>query len=204
MLKVGLTGGIGSGKSTVAERLAGLGAGVVDADLLSRELTEPGSAALEEMASVFGREILTSDGALDRSALRVRAFADPAMRARLESILHPRIRALMSERVAALSSPYAILVVPLLLETGQDSLVDRVLVVDVPEEVQVQRVQKRSGLPPDEIGRIMSSQIGRAERLAHAHDVIDNSGPSSALGPQIDALHQLYLSMAKNRPAQAG
>jgi dephospho-CoA kinase len=198
VLLIGLTGGIGSGKSTVADLFARLGAGVVDTDLLARELTEPGTPVLARIAAEFGTEILSPDASLNRSRLRKRVFADPAARARLESLLHPPIRELMLERAAALPSPYAILVIPLLLETGQDALVDRVLVVDCPESVQVERVHRRSGLPEDEIARIMGSQIPRAERLSRADDVIDNQGDPDALPPQVERLHRAYLALAES------
>ena len=199
MLLIGLTGGIGSGKSTVAGLFARLGAGVVDTDLLARELTGPGTPVLARIVGEFGTEILSPDASLNRSRLRKRVFADPAARARLESLLHPPIRELMLERAATLSSPYAILVIPLLFETGQDVLVDRVLVVDCPEQVQLERVHQRSGLPGDEIARIMGSQIPRAERLSRADDVIDNQGDPEALPPQMERLHGAYLALAESR-----
>lgn len=200
MLKIGLTGGIGSGKSTVAERLAALGAGVIDTDLIARELTEPGTPTLARIATEFGPQILAADGTLNRAALRQRVFLDPTARARLESILHPAIRARMLERTAALQTPYAVLAVPLLFETGQDSLMDRVLTVDCPEEIQIARVQQRNGLARDEIVRILASQIPRAERCARADDIVDNGGPLDALGPQIERLHRRYLQLAASRP----
>lgn len=199
MLLIGLTGGIGSGKSTVADLFARLGAGVVDTDLLARELTGPGTPVLARIAGEFGTEVLNPDASLNRSRLRQRVFADPAARKRLESLLHPPIRELMLERAAALPSPYAILVIPLLLETGQDALVDRVLVVDCPEPVQLERVHQRSGLPEDEITRIMGSQIPRTERLSRADDVIDNQGDPDALPPQVERLHRAYLALAESR-----
>ncbi len=187
MLKIGLTGGIGSGKSTVADLFAGLGAGVIDTDRLARELTEPGTATLARIGAAIDG-VLNPDGSLDRAALRGRVFADPAVKARLESILHPPIRTLMLERAASLQAPYAVLVVPLLFETGQESLMDRVLVVDCAESVQVERVMRRNGLPEAEVARIIASQVPRAERLARAHDVIDNGrGPeaSGTTGPAV-------------------
>ena len=196
MLKIGLTGGIGSGKSTVAERLAALGAGAIDTDRIARELTEPGTPTLARIEEELGPGILTADGALDRGALRQRVFLDKAARARLEAILHPPIRALMLERAAALRTPYAVLSVPLLFETGQDTLMDRVLAVDCPEEIQIARVQRRNGLPREEIERILASQIPRAERLARADDIVDNGGDLAALAPQIERIHRLYLTLA--------
>jgi dephospho-CoA kinase len=196
VFKAGLTGGIGSGKSSVADLFGGLGAGVIDTDLLARELTEPGTPTLARIVCDFGVEVLSLDGALDRGRLRERVFRDRVARSRLESILHPRIRELMLERAAKLRAPYAILVVPLLFETGQETLMDRVLVVDCPKETQIQRVQRRSHLAPAEIARILASQVSRAERLARADDVIDNSGELADLAPQVERLHRSYLDLA--------
>lgn len=195
MFRVGLTGGIGSGKSTVAERFAAFGVGIIDTDLLARELTEPGTPTLARIGAEFDA-VLLPDGSLDRAALRGLVFADPAVRARLESILHPPIRGLMLERAACLGAPYVILMVPLLLETGQESLADRVLVVDCPEPTQIARVGRRSLLGEAEVKRIIASQIPRALRLARADDVIDNGGGPQALGPQVERLHRAYLALA--------
>lgn len=199
MLKVALTGGIGSGKSTVSDHLAALGAAIIDTDLLSRELTTPGHPVLALIAEAFGPGVLREDGGLDRAALRRLAFADAPSRARLEAILHPRIRELMLMRLAEVHAPYAVLVIPLLLETGQAPLADRVLLVDVPREVQIRRVQSRSRLELQEIERILASQVGRDERLARADDVIDNSGDLCALLAQVESLHQRYLALAALR-----
>lgn len=199
MLRIGLTGGIGSGKSTVADLFSRLGAGIVDTDLLARELTEPGTPILARIASEFGAQVLGPDGSLNRAWLRESVFGDPSARIRLEALLHPPIRDLMLQRAAALHSPYGILVIPLLYETGQESLVERVLVVDCPESLQVERVRRRSGLPAAEIARIMGSQITRAERLAKADDVIDNQGEPDTLPPQVERLHRAYLAMAESR-----
>ncbi|WP_295392254.1 dephospho-CoA kinase [uncultured Thiodictyon sp.] len=197
MLTIGLTGGIGSGKSTVAERFAALGAGVIDTDLLARELTEPGTATLGRIAAAFDA-VLQPDGQLDRAALRALVFADPAARRRLESILHPPIRALMLERAAQLPTPYAVLVIPLLFETGQETLVDRVLAVDCPEPLQIERVCRRSGLAAAEVARIVATQVPRIERLARADEAIDNQGEPAELGPQIERLHRRYLALARS------
>jgi dephospho-CoA kinase len=194
-----LTGGIGSGKSSVAELFAGLGAGVIDTDLIARELTEPGTPTLARIVADFGSEVLSPDGTLDRGALRERVFRDRVARTRLEAILHPSIRELMLERVAKLRAPYALLVVPLLFETGQETLMDRVLVVDCPEETQIERVQRRSQLSRAESERILASQVSRAERLARADDVIDNSGALAALAPQVERRHRSYLDLAAGR-----
>jgi dephospho-CoA kinase len=196
MLVIGLTGGIGSGKSTVADALAARGAGVIDTDVIARELTEPGQAVLAEIAATFGTELIGPDGRLDRDALRTQVFSDADARARLEGILHPRIKDRMLELLAALDSPYAVLVIPLLFETNQHTLVDRVLVVDVPETAQRERVRRRSGLSPSEIDRIVASQISRAERLARADDILDNSGDLPALLAQAERIHRIYIALA--------
>lgn len=197
MLVVALTGGIGSGKTTVSDLFAELGAGVIDTDLLSRELTSPGSPALSEIATELGPGMLGPDGALDRTALRQRVFADPAARGRLEGILHPRIRSLMLERLAGLEAPYAVLVIPLLLETGQQVLADRVLVVDAPEQIRIDRVHRRSGLAESEIQAIIASQASRDQRLARADDIIDNSGGPERLRHQVEQLHRRYLTLSE-------
>lgn len=201
MLLIGLTGGIGSGKSTVAELFTRLGAGTVDTDLLARELTAPGTPTLASIAAQFGADILSPEGSLDRARLRERVFANPTERARLEALLHPPIRGLMLERAAQLRAPYVILVIPLLFETGQQSLIHRVLVVDCPEATQVERVRQRSGLSDSEISGIMQTQAPRAERLARADDIIDNQGDPEALQPQVERLHQRYLALAKGASA---
>jgi len=196
MLVVALTGGIGSGKSTVSVRLAELGVPVIDADLIAHELTAPGEPALAAIRDAFGAEVLTADGSLDRAALRARVFSDASARKRLEAILHPRIRERMLARLARLAAPYAVLVIPLLFETGQASLADRVLVVDLPEEEQIRRVRARSGLTEEQIRRILASQAARQVRIAGADDTIDNSGDRAGLVAQVDALHRRYLALA--------
>ncbi|WP_296805809.1 dephospho-CoA kinase [Thiocapsa sp.] len=197
MLVIGLTGGIGSGKSTVADALAARGAAVIDTDVIARELTEPGQPALAEIAAAFGNNLIAGDGRLDRDALRAQVFSDPEARVRLEGILHPRIKDRMLERLAALHAPYAVLVIPLLFETNQHTLVDRVLVVDIPESAQRERVRRRSGLTHGEINRIVASQISRAERLARADDILDNSGERPALLAQVEHLHGKYIALAE-------
>lgn len=194
--RVALTGGIGSGKSTVAAQFADLGVMVSDADAISHRLTGPGGEALPAIATAFGAEMIDANGALDRARMRQQVFADPEARHRLEGILHPLIRARMLAETDASSSPYALLMIPLLLETGQQSLVDRVLVIDLPEALQIRRVQERSGLAPDEIARILATQVSRTERLAAADDVIDNSAEQQGLRPQVEQLHQTYLELA--------
>jgi dephospho-CoA kinase len=196
LFKIGLTGGIGSGKSAASEQFARLGAAVVDTDLLSRELVEPGQPALEEIAAAFGPGVLTADGRLDRPALRRRVFSDTAERQRLEAILHPRIRAEMLRRAEQADAPYVVLVIPLLIETGQQALVDRVLLIDVPEAVQRQRVAVRDGLSAGQIDRIMAAQTDRATRRLHADDILLNDGNPTDLQARIAALHRRYLALA--------
>ena len=194
---VGLTGGIGSGKSAAADEFARLGATVVDTDAISHELTQKGGAAMPEVMKLFGPEFVV-EGAMDRKRMRDHVFADPQARRKLEGLLHPMIRAESARRIAAAPGPYVIHVVPLLIESPDyRKRVDRVLVVDVPEETQVERVRLRSGLAADEVRRIMRGQVARAERLAAADDVIDNAGPRDALRNQVAALHQKYLQSAK-------
>jgi len=195
MLIIGLTGGIGSGKSTVAGYFAQQGIPVIDADQLARELVAPGSPALLEIASAFGPDILLADGSLDRPQLRRLAFADPSQRRRLEAILHPRIYAEMRHRSQALEAPYCIWVIPLLLETGKTALTDRVLVVDAPESVQRQRVLARAGMDEDTLEAILRSQVSRNERLHAADDVIVNDADLSHLQQQVTALHHQYLAL---------
>lgn len=195
---VGLTGGIGSGKSRAAEAFAALGAEVVDTDAIAHQLTAPGGGALGAIVEAFGADALGADGAMDRSRMRERVFRDPAARRRLEAILHPMIRNESQHRVAAARAPYVVLVVPLLVESpGYRDRVARVLVVDCPEDEQVARVVARSRLAPAEVQRIIATQAPRARRLAAADDVIDNSGDMDALGTQVLALHQRYLELAR-------
>jgi dephospho-CoA kinase len=197
-LVVGLTGGIGSGKSAAAEQFARLGAAVVDTDEIARTLTAPGGGAMPHIKSLFGDAFVAPSGAMDREAMRRRVFADPAAKRALERLLHPMIRAESERRIAEAQAPYVVHVVPLLIESaGYRSRVDRVLVVDAPEEVQVERVRARSGLGEAEIRAIMHSQASRAERLAAADDVIDNRGTLQALRDQVAALHEKYLRLAK-------
>lgn len=198
---VGLTGGIGSGKSTVAERFRALGATVVDTDEISRRLTGPEGAAMERLGAEFGRKYLTAEGALDRAAMRRLAFEDPTARARLEAILHPAIRAAADEALAAAAGPYAMVVVPLLYETrGYAGRVARVLVVDCPEALQLERTAARSGLAPGEVRAIMAAQWPRWRRLQMADDVVWNGGEAAALGPQCERLHRRYAASATIAP----
>jgi dephospho-CoA kinase len=193
MLRVGLTGGIASGKSTVADMFAGLGAGVVDTDTVAREVVSPGEPGLEAVVAEFGAEILQPNGELDRRALRNIVFSEPERRELLESILHPLIRARTLQLVEELDTPYAIIVVPLLLETGFDELVERVLVVDCPEAQQLKRLCRRDNVGETEAQAMLAAQIDRQARLARADDVVDNSGDLQATRTQVAALHERYL-----------
>jgi len=197
MFTVGLTGGIGSGKSTVADCFAALGVPVIDTDVLARDLTAPGGAALDAIRAAFGDAVMQADRSLDRAALRRRVFADAGARRQLEAILHPRIRQAVELKLAALIAPYALVVIPLLVETGgYRDLLNRVLVVDCPEELQIARVVARSGLTPDEVKAILAAQAGRAERLAAADDVIVNAASPEPLPAQVATLHQHYQLLA--------
>lgn len=195
---IGLTGGMGSGKSVVAEMFARRGALIVDTDAIAHELTSPGGAAIDAIRESFGSDYITPDGALDRARMRALVFRDPRSRRRLERILHPRIRAEGSARIAAATSPYAILVVPLLVESGfERKRYQRVMVVDCEESTRIERVMRRSLLPEDEVRRILATQVSRRERLDAADDVVDNSGALDELEPQVDRLHQMYLALAR-------
>ena len=198
---VGLTGGIGSGKSTVADLFADLGARVVDTDVIAHELTGPQGAAMPVITAVFGDSIRLAEGGLDRAAMRRLVFSDPSARSRLQDILHPMIRRESEARcLSASGAPYVLLVVPLLLESGgYRQRVDRILVVDCDEAVQVSRVMARSGLTDLEVRAIMATQASRAERLAAADDVLENSQGRENLGARIGALHQRYLELAGAR-----
>ena len=194
---VGLTGGIGSGKSAAATLFEEFGAAVVDTDAIAHELTAPGGTAIAPIRAAFGDEVVAPNGALDRAAMRRKVFSDVQAKGRLEAILHPMIRAEADRRSAASRAPYVVLVVPLLVESGgYRSRVQRVAVVDCPEEIQVARVMSRSGLSAEEARAIMAAQVGRAQRLAAADDVIDNGGELAALRPQIEALHRQYMEIA--------
>jgi len=198
-LVVGLTGGICSGKSAVAAAFAERGADVTDTDVISHQLTAPGAAGYDAIVKAFGPRVLDGDGTLDRAALREVVFADEGARRRLESLLHPLIRAAALSDVGGWSGPYGILVVPLLLERGGlTNIVDRVLVVDCMEEQQVERVRRRSGLAESEVRAIMAAQLSRAERLAAADDVIDNSGAPEHIPESVAALDRRYRELARS------
>ena len=194
---VGLTGGIGSGKSTVAERFGKLGVAVIDSDEIAHELTRPGGAAIGPIRKAFGAGLIGADSALDRARMRKLAFGDVAAKKKLEAILHPLIREESARRSERADSAYAILVVPLLAEGGIDrSRYARVLVVDCTEAQQVERAVRRGGLSESEVRAILAAQATREQRLALADDVIDNSGPPDALERQVSRLHGKYLALA--------
>jgi dephospho-CoA kinase len=234
MFTVGLTGGIGSGKSTVADCFAAHGVPVIDTDVIARELTAPGGAALDAIRAAFGETVMQTDGTLDRAALRRRVFSDADARRQLETILHPRIRRVVEQTLAALAAPYVLIVIPLLVQrqdhpqgagrgckadksattthrpkgerlaaypsrvetSGYGDLLNRVLVVDCPEDLQIARVMARSGLTHDEVKAILAAQAGRAERLAAADDVIVNTATPAALRAEVATLHRRYLAFS--------
>jgi dephospho-CoA kinase len=203
-LVIGLTGGIGSGKTEVARAFATLGADVADADDAARAVSARGSPGFADVVAAFGPEAVGPDGELDRAWLRRRVFSDAEARARLESILHPLVHAYLDQMLAAWRAPYGLLSVPLLLERGGLlPRVARVLVVDCPEEEQVRRVANRSGLTPEEVRAVMATQMSRAARLARADDVIDNGGTLAGIAPQVARLDASYRELAAQRPASA-
>ncbi|MDF1767013.1 MAG: dephospho-CoA kinase [Gammaproteobacteria bacterium] len=196
---IGLTGGIGSGKSAAADRFAEKGIDLVDADLLAREVVEPGTEGLLAIEAHFGSSILTAEGTLDRAQLRSLIFAAPDEKAWLENLLHPLINRLMRARLSAGTSPYCLLVSPLLLETEQAQLVDRVLVIDVLPETQLSRTLSRDGSSRETIEAIIASQIDRETRLARADDVISNEDSIEALHRAVDSQHEKYLQWSRGQ-----
>jgi dephospho-CoA kinase len=195
-LRVGLTGGIGSGKSEAARQFARLGATVIDTDSIARELVEPGQSALAEIVDRFGTKVITSEGKLDRSRLRQQVFADPTQRRRLEAILHPRIRARALQLAKGADTPYCILVIPLLVETSADYRLHRILLIDCPEDVQRQRIRTRDHLRGHEIDAILAAQASRAQRQAAADDIVVNDKQLPELQVEIERLHRHYLQLA--------
>ncbi|MBD8722023.1 dephospho-CoA kinase [Oxalobacteraceae sp. CFBP 13708] len=194
---VGLTGGIGCGKSTVADLFAALGATIVDTDVIAHALTAPQGAAMPAIVAEFGPDFAQPDGALDRARMRTLVFSDATARARLEAILHPRIRAATEAAGQAATGAYVIYVVPLLIESGSwRERVTRVLAIDCSEDTQVARVMQRSHLSADEVRAIMATQVTRARRLAEADDVVDNDAGLEALRAQVQALHERYLALS--------
>lgn len=199
---IGLTGGIGSGKSTVADMLVAHGAALADTDRIAHSLTEPGGAAIPAIREAFGDDVIAADGRMDRAAMRALAFSDPAVRRRLEGILHPMIRDRTQAQIEAAvrdGAPYVVVAVPLLVESGNwRGRYDRVLVVDCPPEVQVERVMRRSGLTREQVEAILAAQADRAVRLAAADDVVDNGGPPDALAAKVAALHARYAGLSRS------
>jgi dephospho-CoA kinase len=201
---VGLTGGIGSGKSTAADLFVQRGAALVDTDAIAHALTAPGGTAMPAIVDAFGPRAASSNGALDRAWMREQAFGDPSARMRLEAILHPMIRAEADAMLAVVTAPYALVAVPLLTErSGFRERMDRVLVVDCSLERQIERVIQRSGLAREQVLAIIAAQASREQRLSMADDVLDNDGEESALPPQVERLHQTYLRLAQSKRTAA-
>ena len=200
--RVALTGGIASGKSTVADLFAALGVPVIDTDVIAREVVEPGRPALAQVVDAFGRDVLDADGRLDRRRMRERIFNDPDAKRRLEAILHPAIRLEMARQSLAARGPYQLLVIPLLTEGGRRDHVDRVLLVDVPEELQIQRLMWRDGVSHAEAQASLNAQATRAERLALADDVVRNTGRVDDLRERVAELHEKYLALSGCAPPE--
>ena len=198
-LIVGLTGGIASGKSLVGAMFVKLGASLIDTDVVAREVVALGEPGLAAVAAEFGPSVLLPSGELNRPALRSLVFADDAKRRQLEAILHPLIRNRTRAKLAALTAPYALVAVPLLVETSFDELVDRILVVDSPEAAQLERLMRRDAIPRAEAQAMLRAQADRATRLRAAHDVIDNSGTPEATRRQVELLHRCYLDLSAQR-----
>ena len=196
-LLIALTGGIASGKSAVAEEFAKLGVPVLDTDQIARDVVAPGSPALGQLVAEFGPEILDGNGRLDRAHMRERVFDDPEQRRKLEAITHPAIRAELARRSAEAGGDYQIHVIPLLVETGRADAYDRVLVVDCPEEAQLQRLQARDGSSREQAEEILAAQVSREERLDAAHDVIENTGTLADLQRFVQTLHRNYELLAQ-------
>ncbi|MGY3959893.1 dephospho-CoA kinase [Aeromonas popoffii] len=203
MYVVAVTGGIGSGKTTIANQFAALGIDVVDADVIARDVVEPGAPALAAIATYFGPDVIAPDGQLDRRSLRERVFSDTNAKAWLNALLHPLIRQEMLRQCAAARSPYCLLVVPLLVENKLAGLANRVLVIDVDEATQIERTCRRDGVSAEQARAIIAAQASRSERLAAADDVIDNhNGSQMAIKTRILALHETYLAFASQQPRQ--
>ena len=194
--RVALTGGIASGKTTVAHLFADLGVPVIDTDVIAHEVVEPGQPALAKVIEAFGRDVLDTDGRLDRRRMRERIFADPDARLRLEAILHPAIRAEMQRQSRAAGGGYQVLVIPLFTEGKRRDQVDRVLLVDVPEELQVERLMRRDGVSREQAEASLKAQATRAERLAMADDIVRNTGRLDDLREAVASLHEKYRALA--------
>jgi len=203
VLRIGLTGGIASGKTLVADQFAELGVPIIDTDEIARQVVARGQSALAEIEAEFGAEILTPEGELDRARLRRIVFQDESRRRCLETILHPRIREMTLNASESENGTYQVLVVPLLLETGFEQLVDRILVVDCPESTQRDRLRARDNETPEHVEQMMDAQLDRRRRLEAADDIIDNSGTANATRRQVAALHQKYLGICGGASGRA-
>ena len=196
MFTVALTGGVASGKSTVERLFASRGIEIIDADHVAREVVAAGTAGLADIVEVFGTDVLSADGSLDRRAMRERVFADERARRQLEAIIHPRVREVLRQRASEVHSAYGMLVIPLLVESGDYAWVNRVLVVDVPREVQRERLLKRDGISRERAEAMLNAQASREQRLAVADDVIHNSADLESLDAAVERLHRRYLQLA--------
>lgn len=199
MFVVGLTGGIGSGKSTVTRCFSMLGINIIDADVIARDIVSVGSQTLAEIANHFGQDVLLTDGSLDRNKLRDIIFSDPQAKKWLESLLHPKIQKKIPDEIKQSRSIYTIVSAPLLIETGLDQIVDRVLVVDIPEAIQIERTTLRDKISSKQVQAIILSQVNRETRLKRADDIIDNSGSLEETREQVEKLHNIYLTFASNK-----
>lgn len=197
MLVIGLTGGIGSGKSTVADVFATLEVPIIDADKIARQLTETDQPAFQAIVRHFGSDILLSNGTLDRKKMRERVFNQPTEKAWLENLLHPLIRQVITKEIAKLSAPYCVVVIPLLFETGPYPFLSRILVVDISPDLQIERVRKRDQLTAEQVEKMLQSQVCREERLAGADEVIGNEGDLARLEREVEKMHRYYLGLAK-------
>ena len=198
MFRIGITGGIGSGKTMVANRFGELGAPIVDADVVARQVVLPGTPACKEIIEAFGDTVANENGELNRAQLRSIVFGNSVARTRLQNIVHPRIFDEIHRQLRALSGDYAIVVIPLLAEARRDYALDRVLVVDAPRKLRISRIVSRDGQTSEAVEQILSSQATREERLAIADDVVNNAGTAEELFKQVDALHRRYLALARN------
>lgn len=198
MLVIGLTGGIGSGKTVVSDLFSQLGVPIIDTDLIARELVQPDQPALADITAYFGKEVLNQNGSLNRDKLGSITFNDPEARKQLETMLHPRIRQLVTEQLKKLHSPYAIVVVPLLIETGDRSYIDRILVVDCDQKLQISRVKERDNRSKQQIENILLAQASREQRLKAADDVIENNANQATLLEKVKDLHHKYLALAQS------
>ena len=198
MLKIGLTGGIGSGKSTVAKLFTDLNAPLIDADIIAQQLVKPGKPALSAITKHFGKEVLMPSGMLNRNLLKEIIFTDSEQKKNLETILHPLVYSEIKSQISQLTSPYTIISIPLLIETGMENFVDRILVIDCSTEIQFVRVKKRDQLSDARINSIITSQASREQRISAANDIIDNSNGTQALAEQVKKLHNLYMDTSIN------